>query len=67
MSISDAERELIEIELRIEERTLQRHDSRIHDIDHDIEEMNFRRERELAYRDGCLVTINKLKAMLAGD
>jgi len=67
MSISDSERELIEIELRIEERTLQRHESRVHDIDHDIESMEFRRDREIAYRDGCLASIEKLKAMLAGD
>ena len=67
MSLSETERELVEIELRIEERTAQRHLSRVQDIATDITEMEFRRDREQAYYDGCVATVTKLKALLAGD
>lgn len=67
MSLSEPERKLIEVELRIEQRTAERHLHRVSDIDTDITEMEFRKEREQAYYEGCQVTIRKLEAILAGD
>lgn len=67
MSLSESDRKLIEFQLTVAEKSVTHYNFRIGDIEHDIESLEIRKERDEAYRDVAEKDVTRLKALLAGD
>ena len=67
MSLSETERKLIEVQLTFAQKAVTQYNFRISDIEHDIETLEIRKEREAAYLDIAEKDVKRLNAMLAGD
>lgn len=67
MSLSETERKMVEIQLTFAQKAVTQYNFRIGDIEHDIETLEIRKEREAAYLDIAEKDVKRLNAMLAGD